>query len=176
MRIDSRFFNRVIFIATIFSIVLIAIFTWKGSNDLKTDFISKWMESSEWNNTYVRLLGSQDSTRLGNINKPVIIYFWAGWSELSINGLKELADLKPESFKLIAPVVKDNEEAQSRLDSVTTSKAILSYGTYLYLEKQVPAVPSLIYIDESGKITDIKIGYLDQTSLSQLPYFSRKSN
>jgi len=107
------------------------------------------MESSEWNNTYVRLLGSQDSTRLGNINKPVIIYFWAGWSELSINGLKELADLKPESFKLIAPVVKDNEEAQSRLDSVTTSKAILSYGTYLYLEKQVPAVPSLIYIDES---------------------------
>ena len=176
MRIDSRFFNRVIFIATLFSIVLIAIFTWKGSNDHKTDFITKWMDSSEWNNSYVRLLGSQDSTKLGNFNKPLIIYFWAGWSELSINGLKEIANLKPDSFTLIAPVVKDNEEAEARLDSVTTSKAILSYGTYLYLEKHVPAVPSLIYIDESGKIVDIKIGYLDPSSLSKLPYYSKKSD
>ena len=176
MRIDNRFFNRVIFIATLFSIVLIAIFTWKGSNDHKTDFITKWLESSEWNNTYVRLLGSQDSTRLANIKKPVVIYFWAGWSDLSITGLKELANLKPESFTLIAPVVKDNEEAEAKLDSMTTSKAILSYGTYLYLEKHVPAVPTLIYIDESGKIIDIKIGYLDPTSLSQLPYFSKKTD
>jgi hypothetical protein len=176
MRIDNRFFNRVIFIATLFSIVLIAWFTWRGSNNHKTDFITKWINSTELNNSYIRLLGSNDSTRFANIQKPAIIYFWAGWSDLSINGLRELAQIKPKSLTLIALLVKDNEEAESRLDSLTSSAANLSYGTYLYLEKHIPAVPTLIYVDESGKIADIQIGHLEPDELSQLPYLKKDEN
>lgn len=173
MKLDNRFFNRVILIATLFSIVLITWFTIKDSKKSHQDFITQWMGSSEWNNSYIRLLGSNDSTRIANLPKPLIIYFWSGWSDLSINGLNELSTVKSDTITIIAALVKDTEEAESRLDSVILSKVHLSYGTYIYFNRKVTAVPSYVYINKNGVISDIQIGFKSKEELMELPYFKK---
>lgn len=164
MRIDSRFFNRVMIIAAIFGMVLIAWFTISMRKSQYVDFEKEWTGSKEWNQSFVRMVGSNDSTRLRNINKPMVIYFWSGWSDLSIKGLSELVAIMPNNEVILAPIVKDDEDAAvSRISTEISNRVNFSMGTFWYLEKKVPAIPTAIYIDSAGVIQHIRIGYEDTT-------------
>lgn len=168
MRIDSRFFNRVMLVSAIFGMVLIAWFTFSMRKDQYVDFEKQWLGSTEWNQSFVRMVGSNDSTRLRNINKPMVIYFWSGWSDLSIKGLSELVAVMPNDKVILAPIVKDNDDdAVSRISTEISNRVNFSSGTFWYLEKKVPAIPTTIYLDSTGAIQHIKVGYEDTTFVKE---------
>lgn len=168
MRIDPKFFNRTILIASIFSIILIAIFTLRSSKKNKDSFEKKWMGSTEWNRDYIKLIGSNDSTRIQNVQRPILIYFWSGWSSISIQGLNELMEVtEGKEITILAAIVKDADEASLQIKSESNTKPLFVKGTHLYLKNKVPAVPSLVFIDSTGTISDIKIGYETKSKLKE---------
>ncbi|TNE71547.1 hypothetical protein EP331_09255 [bacterium] len=169
MRIDNRFFNRVILIAAVFSFILIAVFSWDMTDERLHSFQEEYLNTNKWDNTYVRLIGSRDSTSFKNVKKPAIVYFWSGWSELGMNGLKELAEITPDSISIYAAVVKDNESALDGIDTETSARVNFVYGTNWYLSKKVPAVPTLLFIDSHSKIRLIEVGFKNKDEIvSQL--------
>lgn len=168
MRIDNRFFTRVIIISGVFGMILIAWFTFSMRKDQYVDFQKEWTGSKDWNKSFVRMVGSNDSTRLQNINKPMVIYFWSGWSDLSIKGLSDLVAIMPNDEVILAPIVKDDEDdAVSRISTEISNRVNFSFGTFWYLEKKVPAIPTTVYIDSAGVIQLIKVGYEDSTLVKE---------
>jgi hypothetical protein len=168
MRIDNHFFNRTILIAAFVSLAGIIWFSLGLTDERIETFQEEFLDTQKWNSNHFRLIGSNDSTLFKNVNKPAVVYFWAAWSGLSTDGLKELANTLPDSIHIYAAVVKDNEAALDVMDTATTNRVHFIYGTYWYLHNQVPAVPTLMYIDKESYIRDIEVGYRNQDELQEV--------
>lgn len=168
MRINNQFFNRTMLIAAIVSLIGVTWFSLGLTDERIETFQEEFLGTQKWNANHFRLIGSNDSTLFKNVNKPAVVYFWAAWSGLSIDGLKELAAVLPDSIHIYAAVVKDNESALDVMDTVTTNRVHFIYGTHWYLHNKVPAVPTLMYFDHNATIRDIEVGYRNQEELQEI--------
>jgi thiol-disulfide isomerase/thioredoxin len=101
-----------------------------------------------------------DSVSLGDYNdKPLLVVFWASWSDKSANMMSELAELSRNynQLNIVAALVKDATD--SAMSEIPNYPFIYIDGTVLFNELRVPGIPSYFILDENGNLINTNVGY-----------------
>lgn len=175
MRLDPKYFGRFMAICAALTVVVIAWSTFRYQNSQERTFRSnlEQVDLDQFHLHYMRDPGSipemadpdsvsePDSVQLSElIGSPLVIDFWATWSDRSRSVHRELGQLvqKYPDLKVLAVAVRDGD---SQIRSYIEAQAypfIWLTGTDLYHELQVPGVPSLIFLDSAGEVFDYQVG------------------
>lgn len=169
--IDPKYFNRFIFITGILCVILIFWGTMKYSENQQSRFEEALGDGGEIVDlSFSRFIG-QDSVSVSDYKgSPVILDFWATWSQRSAQAHAKLAELQRDhpEYVIIALSVKDSEEYISQYLGENDYDFIFADGTQAYQELMVPGLPTQILFDREGKLRKIFVGYKDENQFEEI--------
>jgi peroxiredoxin len=103
------------------------------------------------------------------VGKPAVIHFWATWCSSCLTELPQLIDTANEmraqglSFIFIAGDSHTATRAYLQAQALDADVLIDQYGKAMR-EYQIQALPTSVFIDASGNITETRRGRLDWDS------------
>ncbi|MEX0994356.1 MAG: TlpA disulfide reductase family protein [Balneolaceae bacterium] len=160
MRLDPKYFNLFLACCALVTIAVILYATIRYHQQQENIFRNN-IESYDLSELYLSHVTRADSVQVPEFKgQPLIIDFWASWSDKSQKvhtALGEAAGRYPD-LKILAAAVRD--DTSQILDYINRHDYPFSYvaGTGFYQELQVPGIPSQIFIDRSGRYFDLQIG------------------
>lgn len=160
MKLDQKYFipfMLVVAIATMFVIVYSSFSFQQQQRERFTEFTLGYDSLLTKNHPYIN---QPDSVRLEDFSgSPILLVFWATWSEKSANLLDEIDLLSKDipDLKIVAALVKDVTEGAE--EATLNHDFIYIDGTILFNEIRVPGIPSYVLLDERGTLISTHIGY-----------------
>ena len=89
--------------------------------------------------------------------RPIILAFWATWSGMSQEMNQLIVEQNP-NVTIIAAAVRDDVESVIRYSQSVDAPFLYVDGTDLFHQIKATGVPSQIFIDQTGTVTDLQIG------------------
>lgn len=160
MRLDPKFFNKFIAICAIITFVAIIFFTIRHSQSQVRDFKSN-IESVQPDTLSFYSYSIPDSLYLSELKgAPAVIQFWSTWSGRSHTVNLILEEFKTEypEMSVLAAVVRDDEALVREYIANNSFPFLFVDGTDFFHNVSAPGVPSQIFINSEGKLTDYHIG------------------
>ncbi|MEX0772458.1 MAG: TlpA disulfide reductase family protein [Balneolales bacterium] len=115
--------------------------------------------------------GEEDSVSVSrHKGSPVILDFWATWSQRSAQAHGKLAELQRDHPELviISVAVKDDEEYISQYISENNYNFIFADGTQAYQDLLVPGLPTQLMFDAKGKLKHVLVGFKDEDQFEEI--------
>ncbi len=160
MRIDPKFFNIFIAICAVVGVIVIFYSTVRYSQNQASDF-EKNISEIRIDTLSFRSFSKADSLHLNKAsNYPLIIQFWATWSDKSKTVNDFLNDYKKNhpNLAVISAAVRDSDAKVREYMNQNSHSFQYVDGTDLYHSVLVPGIPSQVLIDEHGEFFDTHIG------------------
>ncbi len=160
MRIDPKYFNLFLAICAAVTLVIIIVSTIYYASKQQETFrqeISK-ADLSQWS---FYNYSSGDSLSFDQFRgRPVVIHFWATWSDMSMDLNETLSRLKSEQpdIVILAAAARDGEEQVKEYMRDQSHDFVYVHGTELYQGLKVPGVPSQLFVGQNGEIRDHLVG------------------
>lgn len=175
--IHPKYFNK--FIAVTGVLCLIAIFwgTLKYYGNQQERFEDGLGDGSEAAGMSFYRFEEGDSVSVSQYRgSPVILDFWATWSQRSAQAHARLDRLQRDypGLVIIALAVKDNEEYISRYVREHDYHFIYADGTRAYQDLIVPGLPTQLVFDRDGKLQHVFVGFRDEDQFEKIPTNARK--
>lgn len=172
MKLDQKYFVPFLAVMAIITALLITFFTISSQKGQRQSFRETISRQDSLKSERMPELISTDSLAVNSFNnKFVILDFWATWSNFSEDNHRVLAELVreyPDTLRVIAAVVQDQEE---KVDSyINRNKFPFHYvnGTTVFNKYGIPGMPTEIIYDPEGKIIDVVFGLPDSTRFDSL--------
>jgi thiol-disulfide isomerase/thioredoxin len=169
MKLDNKYFP--LFIACCALITLFVIFygsvTYQQSQE---DTLRSNIDAFDFSDQRLGYITEPDSLRFDDLHgSPVLIHFWASWSDRSRRIQEVLADVSDyhPGLVILAASVRDDEEQVRAAIQASGYEFIWVDGYDLYSNLQVPGVPSQILLNRDGTFFDLQVGD-DKDSLRKL--------
>lgn len=163
MRLDPKYFNVIVGTAGAIAIVLIGIFTISYFSGQQSEFKEKVGDGSEFREMNFETIGDQnDKVSVADYaGQPVLVDFWATWSQRSQLPHEKLAELQREhpNLVIISALVKDDHDAIAPYREEHDLDFIFVEGTDVYQEYLVPGIPAYLFFDSNGEIVDVVVGF-----------------
>jgi len=160
MRLDPKYFNRFLGICAAITVAAIVLSTFYYASKQQERFINHVADSkpSEWK---MYRYTEQDSVSMGQFSgRPVVVHFWATWSDMSMELNQLLSRIKNENPELVvvAAATRDGDDLVKKYIENHSHNFVYIDGTPLYQELMVPGVPSQLYLDREGRVVDQLVG------------------
>lgn len=169
MRLDPKYFHLFLSVCAILTVAVILYGTISYQKKQAETFHEN-LNAVDFGNLGFQTMNEGDTLMVSSfLGRPVVIDFWSSWSSRSRNIHKILLELSEEypGLVILSAVVKDGEkESEAYVDSEGYPFHFV-HGTDFYHELQVPGIPSQIFIDRSGQLSDFQIGE-DSTRLRHI--------
>lgn len=160
MRLDPKYFNRFLGICAAITVAAIVLSTFYYASKQQTRFINHVAESTpeEWRMYHY---SEQDTVSMDRFSgRPVVVHFWATWSDMSMELNRLLNRIKAENPELvvIAAATRDGDDLVKEYIENHSHNFVYVDGTPLYQDLMVPGVPSQLYLDREGSVVDQLVG------------------
>lgn len=167
MRLDNRYFNLFIAVCALLTLVVIIYGSISYHQRQEATFRENAAAADLHQLEFEFLTDNQTLSLASLRGRPVVIHFWAGWSERSAavhESLQRIRQENPDLAVIAALVRDDEEELRNRIRSFGYDFYWVS-GTGFYQELQVPGIPSQLLIGRDGLFFDLQVGE-DETALA----------
>ena len=160
MRLDPKYFNLFLGVCAAVTLVVIIVSTIYYASKQQQTFRQELSEAdlSEWS---LYNYASGDSLTVDQFyGSPVVIHFWATWSDMSMELNETLSRLKSEQpdIVILAAASRDGDELVKEYMRDQSHDFVYVKGTDLYQGLKVPGVPSQIFVGRDGEIRDHLVG------------------
>lgn len=160
MRLKEKQFIPFMVVGAILTMIVIVFSSFNFKQKQEEMFEENLQNSEILAQTRMRQVTGPDSLSTGDFEgQPVVLVFWASWSEKSESLLSEIQLVANErdSLAVLAALVQDAEE------SLPDTQAFPGFyyldGTHLFNELKVPGIPSYVLIGDRGEVLYSNIGY-----------------
>lgn len=168
--LHPRYFNKFIAFLGVLSLFLILYFSLRYANSQRHEAVNIVRADSLITQRWFPRLPDGDSLQIADYHgKPVILDFWATWSERSqreLNVLEVLA--RQHDAVVIAAAVKDAGPYLDAFLDTTRLPYIFVDGTRHYQEFKLSGVPSRILFDRNGQPQFVLSGSSDMALTDSL--------
>ena len=160
MRVDPKHFNLFMLICAVLTLIIIIYSTVRYSQK-QTEIFGENILYLTIDTLALRSYTAPDSLYMKNLKgNPVVLQFWATWSEKSDEVNRFLRDYqdKHDSLKVIFAAVRDaDREIHDYLDAHRLSNHVVE-GTDLFHQIETPGIPSQLFISKRGEVTAYHVG------------------
>lgn len=169
--IDPKYFNKFVFITGILCIITIIWGTLTYTENQQTRFEDGLGDGNSVSNLFFQTFEEKDSVSVSQFKgSPVILDFWATWSQRSAEAHSKLAELQRQhpEYVIIAVSVKDNEEYISRYLKENNYNFIYADGTQAYQDLMVPGLPTQLIFDKDGVLKHVFVGFKEEDQFEKI--------
>jgi thiol-disulfide isomerase/thioredoxin len=160
MRLDPKYFNLFIAICALLTLIVIVYGTINYSNKQAGEFRDN-LEAVRIDTLSFDRFSSDEILNMAELEgDPVVIQFWSTWSgkSIAVNRFLDEYTLENPSLKVVAAIVRDDEQKINEYLSAQSHNFIVVEGTDFFQQILVPGVPSQILISRSGDLFDSQVG------------------
>lgn len=169
MRIDSRYFNHFMAITAFFFLlaIILASLWYPGKQERR--YRERLQSYPPERFVFLDIHG--DTLKIAS-GRPVIVFFWAGWSDRSVSQLNDLLVWHKQNPgpQVVAAWVKDDPEmladqgvlpggALSENPDTRGGRFEFVDGTRPYQDLRVPGVPTSLLFDDKGRLMATAVGF-----------------
>ncbi len=157
MRIDPRFFNRFMIVLAVICLVAIGLASFRFIGTQEKRFLERLDISNPSKFFFTAVEGDTLHMTPG---RPVILLFWATWSERSLDELYDLFSWHRDhpNYTVIAAYVKDSPEFAMIHNRPDLMNFFMADGTGIYQDLRVPGIPTVIVFGPNLEIITTQIG------------------
>ncbi len=169
MRLEQNQFVPFMLVMAVITAIVIVISSFNFNHKRNTRFKANLATSDSLHIMPLRVVGANDSVTVTAFkDEPVLLVFWASWSDKSTSMLNEIEQYRDEnpSLQVLAALVKDAEE--SLLEERRYPEFTYLDGAHLFNHLKVPGFPSYILFDENKDILHAQIGYQEGVGYDSL--------
>lgn len=160
MRLDPKYFNVFLGVCAVLALITILVSTFYYASKQKQTFQEEIsdVQIEDWRLYHYT---SGDSLKLNQFEgSPIVIHFWSTWSDLSLKVNEELHKVKLSrpDLVIIAAATRDANELVTEYMENASYDFIYVEGTTIYHDLMVPGLPSQLFLNADGEITDHLVG------------------
>ncbi len=172
MRIDPKYFNTFLLIVALIGASLIAFFMLNNRSAERSDFSKRMMAQDSLKTVWWPKVQSSDSLRISDFRGQIVVLdFWSGWSNTSIESHRELTQIvreHPQKIEVIAAAVRlRKDDVVSYIEEHSFPFHFVA-GSQQFSAFHVPGLPAQMIYNSEGDIRQVFLGYPGKSQYDSL--------